>query len=171
MSSTQLHGPPLVPSTPPPARPPAQVYCTRPQDGEGLGRREAEGGRGAGRARRPAQPTKALSSPRTFQGDGRPRPDNLKGRKSQTLVSFFGGIIVFLFFFFKVSFGILFVGEFCVIFFIKKGKRKEKAIIGKGQLSGVVHFWAPGGLGVGRQLSGGTDLSGRRPAPLSPAPA
>ena len=60
-----------------------------------LGRTEAERGDGL------AQPTKALSSPPRLPGDGRPRPDNLKGRKSQTLVLFFGGIVVFLFFFFK----------------------------------------------------------------------
>lgn len=55
-----------------------------------------------------------------------------------------GGIIVFLFF---LSLFWNFVGEFCVTFFIKRKKRKEKAIIGKIRSCGVVHFRGRGWAG------------------------
>ena len=92
------------------------MYCTRPQVSEELGRAEAEGGAAL---RGLAQ--ESTYQPRGLQGDRRSCPDNLKGRKSQTLVLFLGGI-VFLF----LSFFWNFVCEFCVIFFIKRKKEKKK---------------------------------------------
>ena len=109
---------------------------------EELGRAEAEGGAAL---RGLAQ--ESTYQPRGLQGDRRSCPDNLKGRKSQTLVLFLGGI-VFLFFKFLLEFCLRILCDL----FHKKKKRKEKAIIGKIRLCGVVHFRGRGGVGVGMWL-------------------
>lgn len=77
-------GPPCPKHTPPAHPHPAQVYCTRPHREE-LERAAAEGPRAPGR---PAEHLAPLSR------EAEACPDNLKGKKSQTSVLSFGGIIV-----------------------------------------------------------------------------
>ena len=138
-------GPRPVPSTPP-TRPQPRCTVLAPTMEKDLGRAEAE------RADGPAQPTKALSSPRAFQGTGGLVQTILREGKARFRFCFLGELL-FSFFFLSFFWNFVCWRILCDLFHKKKKKqKKEKAIIGKVRLSGVVHFRGWGGPGVGMQL-------------------